>query len=183
MRTRPTSRSSKWTMCIARKTLITRDTRNGAILGRSWSGAMRVLLSVGVISLAPSTLYAQEISDDWQFGAAIYGWLPDISGDTSLPLVDSSIDVDVDTILDHLEDDGHGWLRDSEGPLGRVHRTSFYLDVGESENRRRGKLELGGNTTAGRMSQRRVEFDLKTLILNSCRQLSLRCQPGKRRST
>ena len=89
-------------MCIARKPLTMRDTRNGAISRRSWSGPMLVLWSVGVISLAPSTLYAQEISDDWQFGAAIYGWLPDINGNAPLPLADSSIDVDVSTILvDH----------------------------------------------------------------------------------
>ena len=31
-------------------------------------------------SLSPVTLYAQEVSDDWRFTAAIYAWLPDIDG-------------------------------------------------------------------------------------------------------
>ena len=54
--------------------------------------------------LAAAPLHAQEISSDWQFGATIYGWFPDIGGHTEFPLGGGGdIDVDISTILDHLK--------------------------------------------------------------------------------
>ena len=122
---------------------------------------MLVLWSVGVISLAPSTLHAQEISDDWQFGATIYGWLPDISGNTSLPVADSSIDVDVSTILDHLKMTAMGGFEIQKGHWGAF-TDVLYLDVGESKSQTR-QLEIGGNPLPAGVTSR-AEFDLKSLF-------------------
>jgi hypothetical protein len=149
-------------MCIATRPLAMPDTRNGAIPGRRWSGAMLVMWSVGVINLAPSRLCAQEISDDWQFGAAIYGWLPDIGGHTSLPLADSSIDVDVSTILDHLEMTAQGGFEVQKGHWGAF-TDVVYLDVGESKSQTR-QLEIGGNPLPAGVTAR-ADFDLKTLFV------------------
>jgi hypothetical protein len=60
-------------------------------------------LAVLVAGLLPvPTLGA--VPDDWQFAASVYGWFPDICGKTAVAIGGSdSIDVDVDSILDHLE--------------------------------------------------------------------------------
>jgi hypothetical protein len=49
----------------------------------------RVLIGLSALAglgLASPRCIAQEISDDWQFAATIYGWLPDIGGETRFPL-------------------------------------------------------------------------------------------------
>ena len=89
--------------------------RNWAITTRSWLRQLLILSSLGAVSLVPSRLFAQEISDDWQFGVAIYGWLPDIGGHTTLPAGSSTIDVDISTILDHLKMTGMGTFEIQKG--------------------------------------------------------------------
>ena len=44
--------------------------------------------SLGVVALAPPAVVAQEISDEWQFSATLYAWLPDIGGQTNFPVGD-----------------------------------------------------------------------------------------------
>src|SRR5687768_12783434 len=74
------------------------------------------LWSLGVAALAPGCALAQEISDEWQFSATLYGWLPDIGGSTDFPLGGGSdIDVDVSTILDHLKMTAQGSLEIRKG--------------------------------------------------------------------
>jgi hypothetical protein len=139
-----------------------RDRRGGAIPGRSWSGAVVVLSTVGLATLLPSELYAQEISDDWQFGAAIYGWFPDIGGHTSLPLGGGgSVDVDVSTILDHLKMTAQGGFDIQKGHWGAF-TDLVYLDVGESKSQTR-QLEIGGNPLPAGVTAD-LDFDLKTVF-------------------
>lgn len=122
---------------------------------------MLTLWWVGVASLAPATLYAQEASADWQFGAAIYGWLPDIGGQTTLPAGSSSIDIDVDTILDHLKMTGMGAFEIQKGHWGAF-TDLVYLDVGDSKSQTR-HVEIDGNElTSGVTSN--LNFDLKAVI-------------------
>ena len=148
-------------MGIAKNPLNVRDTKKWAITTRSWLCPMLALWSVGAVGLVPSRLCAQEISDDWQFGVAIYGWLPDIGGHTSLPVGSNSIDVDISTILDHLKMTGMGTFEIQKGHWGAI-TDVVYLDVGESGSQTR-HLEIGGNPLPAGVTAN-ANFDLKTVI-------------------
>ncbi len=56
-----------------------------------------------VAVLPPATLAGQQ--ESWQFGASIYGWFPDISGQTAFSPSGGGGDfeIGVDQILDNLE--------------------------------------------------------------------------------
>lgn len=149
-------------MCTKRQPLNMRDRKNGAVAGGRLAGPMFALWAVGFVSLASSTLCAQETSDDWQFEATIYGWFPDIGGHTSLPLAgDSSIDVDVSTILDHLKMTAQGALEIRKGHWGAF-TDLVYLDVGDSKSQTR-QLEIGGNPLPAAVTAR-ADFDLKSVF-------------------
>ncbi len=100
---------------------------------------------LGIASLAAPPLHAQEVtgSSGWQFAATIYGWLPDIGGDTELPLGGGgTINVDVSTILDHLKMTGMGSFEFSKGRWGGF-TDLIYLNVGDSGSRIR-NLSING---------------------------------------
>src|SRR5688572_6569770 len=100
------------------------------------------LCALGLATLAPSVATAQATSDDWQFSATIYGWFPDIGGQTDFPLGgDGTIDVDISTILDHLKMTAQGSFAIQKGHWGAF-TDIVYLDVGESKSQTR-TLELG----------------------------------------
>jgi hypothetical protein len=129
------------------------------VKGRATSVA---LWSLGVAALAPSSLLAQEVSDEWRFAATIYGWLPDIGGNAELPSGDGRpIGVDIGTILDHLKMTAQGSFEFHKGNWGAF-TDIVYLDVGETKSQTRG-LELGGQPLPGSIDAA-VEFDLKTVI-------------------
>lgn len=121
-----------------------------------------VLWSLGVAAFAPSSVLAQEISDEWQFGATLYGWLPDIGGNAQLPLGDGRpIAVDIGTILDHLKMTAQGSFQIQKGSWGGF-TDVVYLDVGESKTQSRG-ISIGNVPLPGSV-EAAVEFDLKSLI-------------------
>src|SRR5688572_26659622 len=86
--------------------------RGAATMSLAW-------LSLAVPGLTPSGVVAQEISDDWQFAATLYGWFPDIGGNTELPAGGGSdIDVDISTLLDHLKMTAQGAFEIQKGHWG-----------------------------------------------------------------
>lgn len=119
---------------------------------------------LGIAGLAASPAHAQEDtgSSGWQFAATLYGWLPDIGGQTELPLgAGGTIDVDVSTIFDHLKMTGMGSFEVSHGHWGAF--TDFvYLDVGDSNSHTRSlsinDVPLPASVTAA------ADFDLKSTI-------------------
>jgi hypothetical protein len=118
--------------------------------------------ALGLAGLTPSCVIAQEISDDWQFAATLYGWFPDIGGDTRFPAGGgSSIDVDIGTILDHLKMTAQGSFEVQKGHWGAF-TDVVYLDVGESKSRTRG-LTIGGQPLPGSI-EAAADFDLKSTI-------------------
>ena len=117
----------------------------------------------GIAALLPVHVVAQEISDDWKFGATIYGWFPDIGGDTSLPPgSSSSIDVDIKTILDHLKMTAQGSFRIQKGHWGAL-TDVVYLDVGDANSRTR-NVEIGGVPLPASVTAS-MDFDLKSVFL------------------
>jgi hypothetical protein len=129
-----------------------------AVVGK----AAIALSSLAAAVLAPAISYAQEISDEWQFGATIYGWLPDISGTVVFPSgAESSIGVDISTILDHLKMTAQGSFEVQKGRWG-AYTDVIYLDVGESNSQTRGitigDVGLPASVTAA------VDLDMKTTL-------------------
>lgn len=130
---------------------------------RRHPAAMSVLLcSLSVSSLAPSGAAAQEISDDWQFAATLYGWFPDIGGHTEFPLVgEGRIAVDIGTILDNLKMTGQGSFEIQKGQWGAF-SDIVYLDVGASKSQTR-NVEIDGEPLPSGVTAA-ADFDLKSTI-------------------
>jgi hypothetical protein len=115
--------------------------------------------SLGAVGLMPGEAGARELSTDWQFSATVYGWLPDIAGETTFPAGASSIEVDIETILDHLKMTAQAsfhFQKDRWGGFTDV----VYLDVGDTRSNTR-EFSLGGQPLPGGLSAT-LEFDLKT---------------------
>jgi len=120
------------------------------------------LWSLAAAGLAPSYAIAQEISDEWQFAATLYGWFPDIGGNTQFATGGgSSIDVDINTLLDHLKMTGQGSFEIQKGHWGAFSDV-VYLDVGDSKSQTRG-IEIGGQPLPGSI-EASADFDLKSVI-------------------
>jgi hypothetical protein len=118
------------------------------------------LLLTITASLAPAAWAQTTSSSDWQFAATIYGWFPDIGGHTELPLGGGGdIDVDIGTILDHLNMTGQGSFEFHKGRWGGF-TDIVYLDVGESKSNTR-NLEINGVPIPATVTAA-VDFDLKS---------------------
>lgn len=100
------------------------------------------------MSVAIGTLFlpapaAAQSSDQWQYGAIIYGWLPTIGGKTTFPAgTGSSIDVDADTILSHLKFTFMGSFEARKNQWG-LFTDLIYLNVGGSKSNTR-EVNIGG---------------------------------------
>ena len=99
-------------------------------MSSSFKKAARIfLLSV---ALVPNVVLAGS-DDSWEYGAAIYGWLPDISGKTSFP--DGSggdFTIPVSTILDNLSFTFQGSFDARKGSWG-LFTDVIYLSIGNSK--------------------------------------------------
>ena len=129
---------------------------------RRCGNALISLSLLGIAALVPAHAIAEEISNDWRFAASLYAWLPDIAGNTSIR-TDSGvpIDVDIDTILDHLEMVGQGAFGLQKGHWGAF-TDVIYLGVGASKSRTR-NLSIGGQPLPAAVTGR-TDLDLDTLI-------------------
>lgn len=67
--------------------------------------SIRAITCAAILATAASPAGAAEAStDNWQFGAVIYGWLPSLSGDVNIPDGSSQdIQVDAGDIIDGLQ--------------------------------------------------------------------------------
>jgi len=107
-----------------------------------------LLASTGVLAQQP----ASEI-EPWQFGVSIYGWLPDIEGETSFSQAGggSDFEIDVDNILDNLDFTLMGTFDVRKGRWG-ILTDIIYMDVDNSKNGVRdatiGRRALPVNATA-----------------------------------
>jgi hypothetical protein len=92
----------------------------------------RTIALLAAIIVAPAAA-AQQLSDEWQFRAAIYGWLPDVKGSTTFPAGSGSINVDASQIISSLKFTFMGTLEAHKGRWG-VFTDFIYLDVGGSKS-------------------------------------------------
>jgi hypothetical protein len=119
---------------------------------------MAFLLSTGALAQQPASE-----TDSWQFGVTIYGWFPDISGETSFtqPGGTNDFKIDIGDILDNLEFTLMGTFDARKGRWG-ILTDLIYMDVGDSQTGTRevtiGGIELPVNASAN------VDLDLKSWI-------------------
>ncbi len=114
------------------------------------AGKHMIALSFAVLmmaTLAPTGAFAQENannSDSWQLGVSIYGWFPDISGQTAFtqPGGGSDFEVDIENIIDNLEFTLMGIVDVRKGRWGLLNDV-IYMDVGGSETGTR-EASIGG---------------------------------------
>lgn len=106
--------------------------------------------ALGIVATIPAvSLAAESPSDDWQWAVTIYGWLPDITGDTHFPAAPGgptdgpSIDVSGGDILDALKFAFLSALEVRKGRWG-VATDVIYLDMSATKSNTR-SLSVGGN--------------------------------------
>jgi hypothetical protein len=122
---------------------------------------MAAILSLST-GLVPSTVLA-DTEDSWEFGASIYGWLPDISGKTAFAPGGGTGDftVEIGDILDNLEFTLQGSFDVRKGRVG-LFTDLIYMDIGNSESNYRegtiGGSEIPVDVTVG------VDLDMKSWI-------------------
>ena len=133
------------------------------------TGKHMIALSFAIIimaTLASTGAFAQQAasdSDAWQFGVSIYGWFPDIAGETAFTQPGGSNDftIDIDNILDNLKFTLMGIVDVRKGRWGLL-TDLIYMDVGDSETGTReasiGRRDLPVNATAN------VDLDIKSWI-------------------
>jgi hypothetical protein len=97
-----------------------------------------------LMAIAPSVGSAQAVSDQWQFGAAIYAWLPSIRGNTTFPTDGAGVSVDASQIIGHLKFAAMGTLDAQKGRWGAF-TDLIYLDLRGSKSGTR-DLTVGGVT-------------------------------------
>jgi hypothetical protein len=101
-------------------------------------------------------------TNDWQFGASIYFWFPNIAGETAFPNVgNGEFQVDIENVLDNLQFALMGTFDARKGRWGFL-TDAIYMDVGSSQTG--GRDYLIGGIQVPVTATGTVDFDLKSLI-------------------
>lgn len=93
--------------------------------------SLALISAVAAFASVPASAQAAK----WEFGAAIYAYLPTISGKSTFPATGSgsSVSVDADTILENLKMTFMGTFEASNGTWG-VYTDLVYVNVGQSKS-------------------------------------------------
>jgi len=130
---------------------------------RIFSLPVAVLMMVFLSSTFALAQQSASETESWQFGVSIYGWFPDIAGETSFmqPGGSSEFEISIDDILDNLEFTLMGTFDARKGRWG-ILTDVIYMDVGGSKTGTReatiGGIQLPVNATAN------VDIDLESWI-------------------
>lgn len=113
-------------------------------------------------ALLPAAAGAEE-QEAWQFGAALYGYFPDIGGKATFPPTGatSDISVGIDKILDNLKMTFQGAMEARKGRWGGF-TDLVYLDVGNTKTSTR-DVSLGGTQLPADVTAK-TTFDLKGTV-------------------
>ncbi len=114
-----------------------------------------------LLAFIPSVVLA-ETSDDWEFGLSIYGWFPDIAGQTAFPVGGGEdFEVSVGDILDNLQFTLQGSFDARKGQWG-LFSDMIYLNLGNSDAVIKDG-SIGGQDWPVEVTAA-VNFDMKSLI-------------------
>ena len=130
----------------------------------TWAPLLLVVLMIAFL-LSTAALAQEPASQDesWQFGISIYGWFPNIAGQTAFtqPGGGSDFEIDIDDILKNLEFTMMGMVEVQKGRWGFL-TDLIYMDAKDSENGTRkatiGRRELPAGAAAD------IDLDLKSWI-------------------
>ena len=128
---------------------------------RNSSIALAIAAVVTSAVLCPDA--SAQTTDDWKFTAVIYGYFPDIGGDSTFPARTggSGIDVDASTIINNLKFVFMGTFEAQKGRWG-LFTDVMYMDIGGSKSQTRNLnidgVQLPGGVTAN------LNLDLKGTI-------------------
>jgi hypothetical protein len=119
-------------------------------------------MAIAATLAAPAVASAQA-GNAWQFGVALYGYFPTISGNSNFPSSGNtpSVSIDVDRILDNLEFVFMGSFEARKGRWGGF-TDVVYMSVGNDRSDSR-DIAIGGIGIPGTASAD-VSYDLKGLI-------------------
>ncbi len=119
---------------------------------------MALLASTGAFAQQPASK-----TESWQFGVSIYGWFPDITGQTAFtqPGGSSEFEIDIEDVLENLEFTLMGMFEVHKGRWGFL-TDAIYMDVGSSESGTRdatiGRRQIPVGAAAD------IDLDLKSWI-------------------
>jgi hypothetical protein len=104
-----------------------------------------VLVLAMLVLLSPPAVRAQGTSDQWEWRASLYGWLPDINGKTQFPSGGSGPDISIDAsqLLSNLDFTLQGALQVRKGRWGAF-TDVIYLNEGANKLINEGSL-IGGS--------------------------------------
>jgi len=138
--------------------------------------AASAAIATSFTAFAPAA-HAQSGQDRWHYSAAVYGWLPTLSGKTSFPTggAGSSVDIDGGDVLDALKMTFQGTLTARKGQWGMM-ADWVYVDLGATKSATRevaiGGVEIPAGATAD------LSLDLKANVLTLAGTYSLAQHPG-----
>ena len=110
--------------------------QNHGNLGR-WA-AVATFVAVVAGALWPGCASAQELSDKWHSGVAVYGWMPTFSGSARLPNGNTAdFDINFGTLLSNLDFGGMATIEAQKGHWG-MFTDVIYLNLGTDKTTTRG---------------------------------------------
>lgn len=83
------------------------------------------------VALLLGAAAAQAADDDWQFRASIYGYIPNIGGETNFPASGSEIDIAAEDLIDNAKFVGMASFEAQRGRWGAF-LDFIYMDIGDS---------------------------------------------------
>jgi hypothetical protein len=134
------------------------------------------LAMLATAALAPCVASAQ-VSDQWQFGAQIYAFLPTVEGTANFPAsgTNPGVSVNADEILDSLNFAFMGSLEAKKGRWGAF-TDLLYVNIGENKSGVR-NFTVGGIQVPGTASAS-VNYDLKAWTWTIAGEYVAVAQPG-----
>ena len=83
------------------------------------------------VSLLLGVTAVQAADDDWQFRASLYGYIPDIGGQTNFPAGGTEIDISADDLIENSKLVGMASFEAQRGRWGAFVDV-IYMDIGDS---------------------------------------------------
>jgi hypothetical protein len=131
--------------------------------------------ATALVAIAPGFASAQVMSDQWQYSAAIYGWLPTIRGTTTFPAGGSDLNVDASQIISHIKMAGMGTFAVQKDRWGAF-TDIIYVDIGGSKTGTR-DLTVGGATLPAGVTAN-ASLDVKSAIWTLAGSYRVLADPG-----
>jgi len=114
----------------------------------SYLGGAATVVAIVAGTLWPACASAQELSDKWQFGVGVYGWMPKLSGTLKLPGPNTvDFEVPFSKLLKALDFGGMASVEAQKGHWG-MFTDAIYLDLGTDKTTTRGGTIDGVNVPA-----------------------------------